>query len=164
MRRYVYTEEELALLNAMHERPLDDGRRLTYAEWLERLGICGSGTRDGAIAGLADCYVGIFGDGKFITRSRHSCGSDQKESGVLLCLFRPPLSFPCGLRRLDGLDAGYGCLKLLDDPGIEAFAGNACRQIDLTMKLGRNPRHKLAREGLLGCLAARRAKGKIVID
>ena len=51
---------------------------------------------------------------------------------------RLPLSFPRGLRRLHRLDAGDGCLKLVGDPGIEALAGNACRQIDLAMKLRRN--------------------------
>jgi uncharacterized protein (TIGR02996 family) len=38
MQRYVFTEEELAFLRAIHERPLDEARRLAYAEWLERQG------------------------------------------------------------------------------------------------------------------------------
>ena len=65
-------------------------------------------------------------------------GESQKESSVFLGALRLPLSFPRGLRRLDRFDAGDGCVKLLGDPGIEALAGNACRQIDLAMELRRN--------------------------
>jgi hypothetical protein len=68
---------------------------------------------------------------------------------VLLCLLGLPISFVGGLRRLDRLYAGDSCLKLLDDPDIEALAGNACRQIDLAIKLRRNAGDELARKRLV---------------
>jgi hypothetical protein len=56
-----------------------------------------------------------------------------------LSVFLGPLrfssSFPGGLRRLHRFDAGDGRLKLLGDPCVEALAGNACRQINLAIKL-----------------------------
>ncbi|MCY2944144.1 MAG: hypothetical protein NT142_06360 [Planctomycetota bacterium] len=64
------------------------------------------------------------------------------------CL-RFPLHFPRGLGGLDRSNASDGSLKLFSDSGIEAFSGNACRQIDLAMKLRRNARHELTGERLV---------------
>ena len=80
---------------------------------------------------------------------------------------RLPFPFPRGLGRLDRSDASDGSLKLFHDPGIEAFAGNACRQTDLAMKLRRNARHELTREGLVTIMPgefAQRPSAPLVSD
>ena len=93
---------------------------------------------------------------------------------MLLGLFRLSLDHDLGIRLrfpfprgsccLNRSDASDSSLKLFNDPGIEAFAGNACRQIDLAMKLRRNARHELTREGLVRLFPALLAECEIIVN
>ena len=83
---------------------------------------------------------------------------------MLLGPLRFPLAFHCALRRLHRLDVGDGNLKLFNDPGIEAFAGNACREIDLAMKLRRNAGDELARKWFVRLLATLLAEREVIVN